>query len=169
MTQAETRVRNAIKDCLLKAEKIYGFDEPVEVKFRNCGRTAGWAQLKGGYYTLVFNTQMLSDQFIDHLIGDTVPHEIAHLVCYFNPTLGKNHDRGWQRVCTRLGGNGQRCHAHSIKKARRSRKAIYNIDGEIHEIGGTVHKKIQQGASYSMRCSGKRILPEYFTGKIVMK
>lgn len=168
---ANNRVRTekAIKDCLLLAKELFGFDEHVAVTFRNTGRTAGWARLDATGYSLVFNSQMLSDDLVGSLIEDTVPHEIAHLVCYSNRTLGNNHDRGWQRVCIRLGGNGKRTHSYGVKKARRTRKAIYNINGTEMEIGATVHKNIQKGKPYFMRSNKAQIKPEYFTGKVVMK
>lgn len=172
------KVRKAINECLERAKALYGFQFPVTINFRNTGRTAGLAS-RGGYistddysgaeYALTFNTQMLEDNLIDHLIDDTIPHEIAHLVCYADPTLGRNHDRGWKRVCQRLGGSGSRTHNYSVTKARRTRKAIYNINGSEVEIGKTVHSKIQKGAVYHMRSCKTQIRPEYFTGKVVLK
>lgn len=164
-----SRTNNAIKECLLKAKEMFGFDEYVDVEFRNTGRTAGLAEYRYGTYKLVFNSQLLADDKVGELIADTVPHEIAHLVCYYRPTLGRNHDRGWQRVCLMLGGNGSRTHSMEVKKARRTRKALYNINSQTIEVGVAMHKKIQAGASYHLKSSKTPIKPQDFTGKVIMK
>jgi predicted SprT family Zn-dependent metalloprotease len=39
---------------------------------------------------------------------ETVAHELAHCVCFRNPMLGSNHDRGWKAVCRDMGGDGSR-------------------------------------------------------------
>lgn len=169
MTNNNFRARAAISAVLEQARIHYGFDVPVTINFRNTGKTAGLATRRGFEYGITLNTQMLSDEHIDNLINDTIPHEIAHLVCYFDRSLGKNHDRGWKRVCMRLGGNGNRCHSYNVQKARRSRKAIYVIAGKEIEIGVAVHTKIQRGAEYTLRSSKATIKPEYFTGKVVVK
>jgi predicted SprT family Zn-dependent metalloprotease len=43
----------------------------------------------------------------DHrlLADDTIPHEVAHLICFHNPRLGQDHDQGWKEICRDLGGN----------------------------------------------------------------
>jgi hypothetical protein len=43
-----------------------------------------------------------------------VAHEVAHLVCYARPDLGRKHDMGWKRVCVALGGDGKRTHSYDV-------------------------------------------------------
>jgi len=38
------------------------------------------------------------------LADDTIPHEVAHLVCFCNSRFGVDHDHGWKSVCRDLGG-----------------------------------------------------------------
>lgn len=151
-----------------KAQSLFGFNRnimPVKVSFDNMGRTAGQAVVRRGFFQLRLNVQLLTEEYREHLV-ETIRHEIAHLVCFYNPSLGKNHDRGWQRVCVALGGKPDRCHQLPLKKARRSRKALYNINGEELPVGLTVHRRIQGGARYSAKGLG-RIEPHHFTGKVI--
>jgi SprT protein len=163
------RANQAIQNTLRVAKRLYGFNEYVEVEFRNTGRCAGWASYDRGLYKLAFNSQLLErEDWMNDLITDTIPHEIAHLVCYYDRSLGKNHDKGWKRVCISLGGSGSRTHSLEVKKARRSRKAIYHINNRTVEIGINMHKKIQDGKRYHMRSCQTAIRPSDFTGQIVM-
>ncbi len=174
---ARTQVFNKIQEVCELASRIFGVDlaEKIVVDIRNCGRSAGIAghQFQFGRtpkLTLTLNEQLVNDQDVYKLLEDTIPHEIAHLVCFLRPDLGKNHDKGWKRVCIMLGGNGSRCHQYDLKKARRTRKAVYDIFGQETNIGLTVHRRIQSGRSYSIKKGGQRVVicPTQFTGKVVL-
>jgi len=176
---ARIQAINTVKAVCQKANEAFGVDlTGITITIRNCGKAAGKASCrmmmgKASHLTIVLNAQLVNDENVYKLIEEVIPHEIGHLVCYLRPDLGKNHDRGWQRVCRMLGGSGERCHKYDLQKARRTRKAIYNIAGVTTDIGITVHRKIQQGAVYMMQChhSGQknRIRREDFTGRVVMK
>lgn len=159
--------RQEVEKCLERAKELFGFDADVDVSFDKRGRCAGTAHFCMGEYALKFNRQLLEDEFWSELVDETIPHEIGHLVCYFDPTLGKNHNQGWRRVCRMLGGRGDRTHNMPLKRARVTRKAIYDINGRTTHIGLTVHRRIQQGRVYTMRGGGGRIHPTHFTGQIV--
>lgn len=161
-------VRREIADCLERAEKHYGFTESVEVKYDLRGRNSGQARYDSftGKLTLRLNSQLFTPEYSDEL-KNTIAHEVAHLVCYIYPRLGKNHDAGWRRVCIQLGGDGSRCHTLPLEKARKTRKAIYNVAGNEMHLGITRHKRIQQGKVYRCNRSGQRITQENFTGRII--
>ena len=160
--------QHEIERVLGKARELFNFTPSIETRFDNMGRIAGEARHRYGRYTLRLNLQLLTPEYA-HEAVDTIAHEIAHLVCYFNPRLGKNHDAGWRRVCIMLGGSGSRTHELPLKKARRTRKAIYNVRGNELNLGLTKHKRLQAGKyrSFRHRRFGE-ILPEHFTGQIVM-
>lgn len=176
---AQTRILDAIKNVCHKANDLFDVDlSSIEIEFRNSGRSAGIASCRraGGRVIdlkITLNSQLVNDWGAPKLIGGTIPHEIAHLVCYLRPELGRDHDRGWKRVCIALGGSGARCHTTPLKKARRTRKAIYNINGEPTDIGLTVHRRVQAGAVYVLSCrfTGRktRIRCEDYTGRIELK
>lgn len=156
-----------IRDTLQLAFDLYGYDLHPTTSFDNMGRCAGRA-VREGYSThkIRLNVQLLNDEYRDQLI-DTIRHEIAHLVTYFNPRLGKGHDAGWKRVAASLGAKPERCHQLPLKKVRRTRKAIYDVRGNEIPVGLTVHKRIQSGRSYRLK-GGGQIRPDHFTGKVVM-
>jgi SprT protein len=104
-------VRAAAQNCLKKAEEIYGHKMPeMQVGFNLKGRVAGYAMRKYGVYSVRFNHVILAGNQWEAFIKEVVPHEVAHIVCYAYPELGRNHDYGWRSVCVKLGGSGARCH-----------------------------------------------------------
>jgi len=159
-------LHNMINDVLAKARSLFHFDMKVEINIRNMGRVGGTAQLIGNRYILNLNEQLMNSGYQNAF--ETVTHEIAHLVCFRFPHLGRNHDRGWKRVDRLLGGTGARCHSMPLEKKRRTRKAIYHIDGRQLEIGYTQHQRIQNGRRYHIKSSGTEILPGMFTGKTIL-
>ena len=124
-----------------RAEAQYGVNlGRVEILFNLRGRVAGMACCRRNRFSgapatdlkLRFNVDMIAGDGYDHILNDCVPHEIAHLVCYANPQLGANHDRGWKRVCVALGGNGERCRRRGRVRggpARRERARVPDQQG----------------------------------------
>lgn len=137
--------------------------EAVEVRCDIRGRCHGRAIAKHsiGKYTIRLNPEAyLLDQ--QEMMEDTIPHEVAHIVCMIKPTLGRNHDHGWKRVCRELGGSAKVTGDLGLTPARVSNKFIYVVDNQEIDIGPTQHQRIQAGASYSMRGTGTRILPQHW-------
>lgn len=176
---ARTRIIQRVKEVCNTAQSLFGIDlSNIQIVIRNCGKAAGKASClrHGSRVTdlkLILNSQLVNEHDASKLIEEVIPHEIAHLICFVRPTLGKNHNRGWSQVCIQLGGSGERCHRYDLETARRTRKAVYDINGFLLDVGLTVHRRIQSGASYSYAChdSGRRvkISPTHFTGKVVLK
>jgi hypothetical protein len=93
----------------------------------------------------------------DHMLNDTVPHEVAHTVCQRFPEFGRNHDGGWKSVCRALGGNGKT--KYTVSDAPEAHAMIrpftYTTDrGMPVRVTPRIHAKIQRGASYSYRGLG---------------
>jgi SprT protein len=111
-------MRDRVKQALALAEQLYGVKIAPSVSFNLRGRVAGWAGCKicmgQRQYSLRFNCELIQGKHFDDMLCNTVPHEVAHLVCYARPDLGRGHDAGWKRVCLALGGNGQRCHSYDV-------------------------------------------------------
>lgn len=153
-------IRSKVADCVRTAEAKFGVKLPqVDVRFDLRGRAAGQAGFRGQYFYLRFNLKhmQLGGQTWTHLLNNTVPHEVAHFVCQAVPKLGRNHDRGWKRVCIALGGNGERCYSEedAPEAVAVNRPWVY-ITTTGHEVRVTkiVHSKIQQGAKYTARGKG---------------
>lgn len=107
---------NKCKEIFELARVKYGVDlSNVSIGFNLKGRVAGragWKGFKGvaeREYYMQFNLDLLQRES-DDMLNDTIPHEIAHIVCYMKPELGSDHDYGWTRVCISLGGSGNAKH-----------------------------------------------------------
>jgi predicted SprT family Zn-dependent metalloprotease len=150
-------IRNKTSEVLALATKLYGVDLKPVIQFNLRGRVAGWAKCKicAGQktYTLRFNRELIQGKHFQDIRDETVAHEVAHLVCYARPELGRKHDMGWKRVCLALGGNGQTRHDYDVTPVG---GGIVYVTDRGHEVvvSKIIHGKIQQGRSYRYR-SGK--------------
>ena len=154
-------VRNKVTECIALAEKHFGITMPkVDIRFDLKGRAAGMACYRGDYFYLRFNVNHMAmgGQTWDHLLNDTVPHEVAHTVCQAFPKFGRNHDQGWKRVCVILGGNGRRTYNEDdAPEAVAAQRPYVYITTHGHEVRVTkvMHAKIQRGANYTARGKGQ--------------
>lgn len=94
-----------VRECVDKAVGIFNLPEirNVEISYDLKGQTAGYAIRRNNSFYLKFNKSALEIDFKD-MSENTIPHEVAHIVCMANPKLGNGHNRGWKNVCVRLGG-----------------------------------------------------------------
>ena len=133
----------------------------IRVEFNLKGGTVGLATSFGPKAnTLKFNPKvMLDDAGWNHIINYTVAHEVAHLVCFADPSMGRNHNAGWQRVCVRLGGSGQRlAHGIKVEPARKVRKFAYVATcGTAVVLTSVRHNRIQRGEVYTFRNTGGKL------------
>lgn len=115
------------KKVLAKAQIKYGIDfSNVTYKFKDKGLAAASA---GGGRRLTFSLEAATIDWND-CVNDTIPHEIAHLVCHRLPHLGRKHDKGWKKVCIALGGSGKRCHNLELTPAKRVTYHKYQLVDE---------------------------------------
>lgn len=152
------QIKQKVQQCIQTAEAKFGIKMPnVQVRFDLTGRAAGMAGMQYGMFYLRFNTthMRMGGQTWEHLLNDTVPHEVAHTVCQAFPKFGRNHNDGWKRVCVALGGNGRRCYGEAdAPEAIAAMRPYVYITTNGHEVRVTkvIHSKIQtRGASYSYR------------------
>lgn len=142
------RAREKNIEVIAKAQQLYGLDlSRVQIRYDLKGRTAGQACRRGGFYFVRYNHDMLSrnDKATEHVINDTIPHEWAHIVCYMKPTLGSNHDYGWQRVCIALGGSGERLHQEEVVFGKGLTFEYTTDYGYKVRVSETHHKRLQSG------------------------
>lgn len=152
--------RTRLDEVLTKARLMFGVSlNPLTIGYNVKGRVAGWAGCKRCMgqktFTLRFNPTFLIKDF-DDMINDTIPHEVAHLVCHENPAYGRQHDKGWRSVCLQLGGNGQRCHAYEMGEDALKNYFDYVTDaGHVVQLGPKHHIKLQSGRTTWFRFRGK--------------
>jgi SprT protein len=141
------RTRKVIAD----AERLFGVKIDPVIAYNLRGKVAGWASCKrcritGQAYNLKvrFNQDLIRGDHYQDMLDETLPHEIAHLVCFVNPALGRKHDSGWRRVCLALGGNGNTRHSYDVEYARGTFRYRASC-GTVVEVSSIIHKRIQAG------------------------
>jgi len=148
-------VSEKFKHVCALAEARYGVDmSKVRLSFDLKGRVAGWASRKAGVYGVRLNRDMITrgdPKALKDMIEDTVPHELAHIVCYMNPKLGHNHDYGWQSVCRALGGTGKRTHDVETVRGKGVTYEYTSSHGHKIRIGERHHQRIQRGETIPLR------------------
>jgi predicted SprT family Zn-dependent metalloprotease len=135
---------------LVKAKYSQDLSDLV-VRYDLKGRTAGWAI---GHRTIRLNTTAIygDEAHFKDMVNDTIPHEIAHIVCHRNPSLGRKHDYGWSAVCRALGGTGKSTHDMTTIEFARGRTYIYtSTTGKEYGVSERRHRSIQMGMSCRFR------------------
>ena len=153
MTSPRQQVLEKCAAVSAKAKELYGVDlSKVSIRFDLKGRVAGYACMRGYLcartYFMRFNYDMLmrgDAEVLRNMIEDTVPHEIAHIVCFMNPALGKNHDAGWASVARALGSTGSRTHDMEVVYGKGYTYEYTTCRGATVRIGDRHHAAVQRG------------------------
>jgi predicted SprT family Zn-dependent metalloprotease len=156
LEQRKQQVRARIEELTARANQLWGAGSvpAMAVRFDLRGRNAGQAGRDYGGYFMRFNIDMMQNEGWDHIFNETVPHELAHVICFW-----KNWDRGhgakWKSACRVLGGSGQRCHSETVTYAKGKTFYYTSSTGQVVAISSIRHGKIQRGASYTLRTGGR--------------
>lgn len=158
--EQSAKVLKRTQELLKLAGERYGLDTSmVKIRFDLRGCASGQAGCRVGIdrtydHYIRFNVQMIANGGFDHIYNNTIPHEIAHVICYMNPSLGRKHNEGWRRVCIALGGKGDRCHSEEVVYARGDTYTYTTTSGHKLNVSQQRHMKIQRGARYTFRGKG---------------
>jgi predicted SprT family Zn-dependent metalloprotease len=149
------QVTKKYNEVVEKALFLYGLDlSKVKSGTNLKGCVAGWARKRGNQYSVKFNHDMIvrGGDSLRTMIEDTIPHELAHIVCFMNPKLGNNHDSGWRQVCIALGGTGDRTHGVEVVYGRGNTYEYTTDKGHKVRLGERHHAAIQhRGHTVRMR------------------
>ena len=146
MPTPQQQVAENTKACFDKAKELYGLDlSRVHIRFDLKGRAAGQACRRGSQYAIRYNHDMLTREAFDHVLNNTVPHEVAHIVCFMDPRLGSDHNSGWERVCKALGGTGATRHKEEVVYGKGCTYEYTTDRGNKVRVGDKYHKDIQAG------------------------
>jgi predicted SprT family Zn-dependent metalloprotease len=152
LAQRKSEVIAKVKACVEKGNELYGITLPkLDVRFDLRGRAAGMACRRGSQYYIRFNRDMLTRDAWEHIINNTVPHEVAHSFCFMNPALGSGHNSGWERVCEALGGNGTRCHKEEVVYGKGYTYEYTTDRGHTVRVGDKYHAHVQRGMQLSFK------------------
>jgi predicted SprT family Zn-dependent metalloprotease len=153
------QVEARCKELISLAETKFGIImPPVEIRFDLRGRSAGQAgrkrTLKGDHYFMRFNTDMMVGSGWEHLYKDTIPHELAHVICFYREN-DRAHGKWWRWTCRQLGGSGERCHSEEIEYAKGKTWYYVTKSGAVVTLSSIRHRKVQSGVSYLFKQFGR--------------
>lgn len=151
----EQRLMEATKDCLIKARPwLLGLGRKiptVEIRCDLKGRTAGKVSWRSGTPTLIrYNLTMAKGQETD-FIRETVPHEVAHILCHLLHPKARPHGLEWQAIMVRLGvADPKRCHTFDTQKTqiKQQRRWRYSCGCREYQLSTTRHFRILRGESH---------------------
>lgn len=126
----------------------------VDVRFDLRGRVAGQAGRRLSQYYMRFNRDMMLNESWDHMLNDTVPHELAHIICFANGT-DRAHGPAWRATCVALGGSGDRCHSEQVTYAKGNTYIYTTTTGHTIALSEIRHRKVQSGKVYIAAGRGK--------------
>ena len=175
-TRAERKKIVDDKIASVKALVLQKYNQDLSnlvVRYDLKGRTAGWAI--GGREIRLNTTAIYGDEaHFKDMVADTIPHEIAHIVCARNPALGRKHDAGWASVCRALGGTGKRTHDMTTIEFARGRTYIYtSTTGKEYGVSERRHRSIQLGLACRFRKPSWGVLDKHcayvvkFNGRVI--
>lgn len=151
---------------LEKAVQKYGVTElrNTQITIKPMGSCIGRAARRDGKYHLFLDTHHVDTHSKEDILS-TIIHEIAHLVCYIRPDLGRNHDRGWKRVCISLGGDGKRTTDLEVQylKQKTIKRYVYSLLGKEYPLAAKAHEHVQ-----SRPVTGVRIIPGDRTPSVIL-
>ena len=170
MSQSQ-QILDRCKEKFTLAKQLYPhladrFDK-VGIRIDLKGRAAGMACMRNrNEFYIRFNADMLTREAFDHVLNETVPHEIAHIICFMDPRYGKNHDHGWARVFRSLGGSGKRGHTEEVVFGK-GYTYEYVTDRNVKVRVGDKHHRYIQGGGILTWKQGKGKADRYCAYSIV--
>lgn len=152
-TNIHDRVQAEVDRCINIAYQRYGDRiKSPKIQYKVRGRVAGKAMYSQNIVD--FNATLLMEN-LDDFIGDTVPHEVAHIIDFqvngiqMSGSKRIHHGRTWKNIMRMLGVDPLRCHSYDVSNSTVRRKAKFDYKcsycGHILEVGPTVHRKLQRG------------------------
>jgi len=151
MTTPQQQMLAKCKEVFATATTLYGVDmSKCGIRFDLKGRAGGMACRRGGQVYMRFNYDIIARE-TEEMVNVVVPHEIAHIVCFLKPTLGRNHDAGWARVCRTLGGTGDRTHDMEVVYGKGTTYEYTSSTGHAIRVNDRRHQHIQSGRTLTYR------------------
>ena len=143
------------------ASDMFGVDiKDLIISYDLAGRSLGRAWIRKRTSSKEIGVKFNIDLCVantDYILNDVVSHEIAHIVCFLNPTLGKDHDEDWQKVCVALGGKPEAVSSerHYLPSGKKKTEYVYTATcGKEIRVGAHRHNKIQRGCKFVIQSTG---------------
>jgi SprT protein len=158
----EQRLIEATKACLTQARPwLYGLGRTtpkVEIDCSLRGLAAGKVSWRRGALPRIQYNLALAERHNEDFVRETVPHEVAHVLCHLLHPKARPHGPEWRDIMTRLGvAEPRRCHSFDTKDAqtKHQQRWRYSCGCREHLLSSTRHYRIlRQGTSYHCRSCG---------------
>lgn len=156
------RIEAVVDECIKKAEAHYGkMIKTPEVRYEQTGVVAGRAHIRHEWY-IDINSVLLVENLED-MIHNTVPHEMAHMICavVYPETLAPR-----DKVVTRSGRmkrekrevHGPRfyevCDVLGMDEAARTHN--YDVTNSKKKVDKTIHEYVCLGCNKDVKVTAKR-------------
>lgn len=145
------RALEGVRAYIAKANALYRRSFPMPtVSFDLRGKTAGQAYYQKNHIRL---NPVLFTENIEEFLGDTVPHEVAHLVArqLHLPKTIQSHGVEWQAVMRDFGLKPRRCHSYDVTNAQVGKAYAYRCGCRDHTLSSRKHLAVTRGARYTCR------------------
>jgi SprT protein len=152
----EASARARTREWLQWAERQFGCRLPaVEVRFDLRGTSAGQARIMGRDRPAIirYNAYFLA-RYRERFLDRTVPHEVAHVVCYhlYGAAI-RPHGPQWRQVMQAFGADASPRHDFqpADRQTRRLRRYSYRCGCGPLQLTSIRHNRVLRGARY--RCT----------------
>lgn len=136
------RVEDKLLDTLLLAERLYNraFELPKLSFELNSSKIAGQAFLHD--WKIKINSRFLQSNS-EEVINVTVPHEVAHLVCFvLHPRAKQAHGPEWKGIMQDFGLKPSTYHSMRLPDVKRF---TYICSCQKFHLSSIIHKRMQAG------------------------
>ena len=153
-----SQVRAKVLALVAKYENQTGVKLPtIKVLFNLRGKVAGQAgHVPGEGWIIKINSDMMMNDSWDHIFNDTVPHELAHVICMYR-RIDSGHGYTWRSTCWFLGGSGSTYHQERVVYARGRTFEYTTSNGRVVNISETRHRRVQACKQTYVYRDGSRI------------
>ncbi len=146
--------------CIQCAESLLETRLPqVEIDFRLTGASAGKVRLHPHHSPRISYNNSLLQHCQHQFLAQTIPHEVAHVVTWYqHGRRARPHGPEWRRVVVLLGGRAERCHSfeHPQTPNRHYRRIEYRCGCQRHQLTMIRHNRHLRGQRYRCKeCRGQ--------------
>ena len=145
------------RECVSLAEAHYGrtFEVgPVELSTR---MTTAAGKVNRCTMGTRYSLPIIQRNPLDAFLAQTVPHEVAHVVCLQVYPDARGHGREWQRIMrVVMGRPAARCHRYT-SGAEHSYRC--GCEGREVYLSTVRHNRVRRGTAYSCRLCGEILIP----------
>ncbi|GDY28200.1 protein SprT [Agarivorans sp. Toyoura001] len=144
------RLNQTVENCFIQAETFFErtFTRPEILLSARNSKVAGSANLSR--WRLRFNAHFYQQQ-PEHFLAQTVPHEVAHIICHAVYGRVKPHGKEWQAIMLNVFNcPPHTTHNYSLESIKIN-SVEYRCACQSHLLSIRRHNKVLKGASYQCR------------------